>query len=97
MSVEIAKEKAEEGRGKSQIRQQGLDELISSTARLRRAGSLTLSSIQLPFLIKQKASKLSFISWHIKVMYRELVRQGRIYDFLIHAERQCISSLITAS
>lgn len=45
------KEKAEEGRGKSQIRQQGLDELISSTARLRRAGSLTLSSIQLPFLI----------------------------------------------
>ncbi|KAK0114768.1 hypothetical protein ONS95_014251 [Cadophora gregata] len=45
------KEKAEEGRGKTQIRQQALDELISSTARLRRAGSITLSSVQLPFLI----------------------------------------------
>ncbi len=45
------KEKAEEGRAASQNRQQGVDELITPIARIRRAGSLTLSSIQLPFLI----------------------------------------------
>lgn len=44
------KEKAEEGRT-TQLVQQGVDELITSTARMRRASSITLSSIQLPFLV----------------------------------------------
>ncbi|KUJ14977.1 uncharacterized protein LY89DRAFT_698502 [Mollisia scopiformis] len=44
------KEKAEEGRT-TPLCQQGVDELITSTARLRRASSITMSSIQLPFLV----------------------------------------------
>lgn len=44
------KEKTEEGKIK-QSWQQGPAELIASTARLRQAGSLTMSSIQLPFLV----------------------------------------------
>jgi hypothetical protein len=45
------KEKAEEGRVILKTRQHGAEELIGSTARIRRAGSITLSSIQLPFLV----------------------------------------------
>jgi hypothetical protein len=44
------KEKAEEGRV-VQTCQQKADELIASTARLRRANSFTVSSIQLPYLV----------------------------------------------
>lgn len=46
------KEKAEEGRALLKICQHGAEELIQSTARLRRAGSFALSSIQLPFLVQ---------------------------------------------
>lgn len=45
------KEKAEEGRAILKICQHGAEALIESTARLRRAGSITLPSIQLPFLV----------------------------------------------
>ncbi|OWO97910.1 transcription factor Cys [Marssonina coronariae] len=45
------KEKAAEGRVASQNRQQGFGELIMATARQRRAGSIALSTVQLPYLI----------------------------------------------